>query len=124
VVQVYAYQASLNQDYAALVALREENTGSEAQACIKALLQLVEPGESLNVTSPVYTPQAPSPSPLYLAHQALNETDYDAATHYAFQVENPEEKTLLLMQIASQINDAYRAEEALLYYWDLSAEEQ
>src|SRR5260370_42698357 len=28
------------------------------------------------------------------------------------------------MQIASQTYDAYRAEEALLFYWDLSAEEQ
>jgi hypothetical protein len=124
VVQVYAYQAAVNQDYAALVALQEENTGSEAQACIKALLQLIDPSESRYITAPVYASQGPSPSPLYLAHQALNETDYDAATRYASQVEKLGEKALLLMQIATQTNDAYRAEEALLYYWDLSAEEQ
>jgi len=87
-------------------------------------MQLVASGESQLVTASIHNAQALSSPPLYLARQALNETDYDAATHYAFQVEKLEEKALLLMQIASQTYDAYRAEEALLFYWDLSAEEQ
>ena len=116
VVQVYAYQAVLERNWITLKALAEVNKGLATQTCITQLLLLLGPEEH-STTTILHTPA-------YLAHEALNVWDYDAALHYTQQVEEQTERAALLLLIAFHLYDARIAEDALLAFWECSPEEQ
>ncbi len=119
VVQMYAYQAALEQDRGALTALATINKSQETLECITQLLLLLGPEE------PKVVEQTPViRSPLNLVREALGYGNYDTATQYAQEIDDPGEQAVLLMQIAFLTYDASMAEQALLAYWDRPIEEQ
>ena len=119
VIQMYAYQATLERDRTALTTLVNLNKSQETLECITQLLLLLGPEEPKFVEIPL-----PVRSTLSLAKEALNDGNYDTAFDYAQQIENPGEQAVLLMQIAFFTNDASMAEHSLLAYWDRPREEQ
>ena len=119
VVQMYAYQAALEQDRSALTALATVNKSQETLECITQLLLLLGPEEHKVVEQSLVVR-----SPLNLAREALNNGNYDTATQHAQGIDNPGEQAVLLMQIAFLTYDPKMAEYALLAYWDRPVEEQ
>lgn len=126
VVQVYAYQAATDKDAESLARLSEVSPVKEVQVCIDWLQRLADIDKSNVDTSSQEADRRTTSkaSSLRLARLALAELDYDSALRFAREVMQPEEKVVLLMQIAFHSSDVPVAEEALLSYWDLSIEEQ
>jgi hypothetical protein len=120
VVQVFAYQAVLEQDRETLLELMNVNARPEVQRCIQNLLALLDAQEPS-----VPTEQAVDrDEPLKLARKALDYGNYDAARRYSEEVEEYDDRTVLLMQIAYHTVDNSLAEEALSAYSKISDEEQ
>lgn len=116
VVQVHAYQAVVEHDWATLKALAEVNKSQETLECITQLLLILGPEKQEAVT--VVHDSA------YLARAALHNWDYDTALRYSRQIEDQVEQTFLLVLIAFHTDDAQLAEEALYAFWACSDEEQ
>lgn len=117
VVQVFAYRAARDYDRAELQELLAIDPDPAVHACIRQLLHLCE-----NI--PLAPTQAESASVLKMARAALEEENYDLAVRYALQVEDTETRLVLLMRIAFYTCDRSLAEETLLHYWDLPAQQQ
>jgi hypothetical protein len=120
IVQVFAYQATLEKDRVTLLELINVNSSPEVQLCVQNLLSLLDseapavPAERTVVTH----------TPLLLARDALNYGNFDAARRYSEEVKERDDRTILLMQIAYHTVDITLAEEALSSYSELSEAEQ
>jgi hypothetical protein len=118
VLRVYAYQAALEHNRAALLTLQKESENPETQECIKQLLLLPGlQGAETPLSEQTLSAQA-------LAIDALLQHDYDAALLHTTNMPEGIEKTGLLLQIAYNTSDAPVAEDALLAYWDLPTAQQ
>jgi hypothetical protein len=122
VIQVYAYQATVEKDRDSLAQLSSLSATQAARMCIERLQQIV--GATTADISGVVSSGTLSDSPLRQARMALADLDYDSAIRFAEKVAQPAEKAILLMQVAFHSSDIPVAEEALLSYWELPPEEQ
>jgi hypothetical protein len=120
VVQVFAYQAALEQDRVTLLELMNVNTRPEVQLCIQNLLSLLAPEVHAVPTDQAIARR----TSLSLAREALDYGNFDAARCYSEEVEERDDRTVLLMQIAYHMVDTSLAEEALSSYSKLSDSEQ
>jgi hypothetical protein len=122
VIQVYAYQAAVENDRDGLAQLSAVCATRTAQVCVEQMLQVL--GGTMADNPREVSGTISSASPLRQARIALADLDYDAAIRFAEEVKQPAERAILLMQIAFHSCDVPVAEEALLSYWELPREEQ
>jgi len=115
VVRVFAYQALFEGDRIGVSQLLALDVDSETAHCLEALE---------NLLPPLPPPPEPAISPLEQAHNALHQHAYDVAIRFANQIERPQEKTLLLIEVAFHSHDLNTATKALSLYDSLSAAEQ
>lgn len=120
VIQMYAYQATLERDRTALTALVNINKSQETLECITQLLLLLGPEAPKTIVEQSFVVR----SARSLTREALNEGNYDVATLQAQEIEDAGEQAVLLMQIAFLTSDASLAEHSLLAYWERPIEEQ
>ncbi len=118
VVQVFAYQAAMQQNREELQELITASTNPAALECIKQLLRLLGP-ERVVLQAP------PRPVDAWRqAQEALIEGNYDIAARYAEEVDDHEKKIALQMRIAFDTRDQVLAEHVLLLFLELTEEEQ
>lgn len=110
VVQVFAYESVFAGDLDGFRVLRLANSSQQVRRCLDALEAFLPPATA-SVSLPL--------TALQRAKYALADANYDAAHTAALDVEQPEERALLLMEIAFQSSDAPTAEYALITFWDL-----
>lgn len=113
VIQIFAYQAAIDNDLATLNELGAASSDPAVQRCIAALRPMLPP------------PPAPavSLSPEAAIRQALAEADYDRATQVAVKLPLEQQVPLLLM-VAFVGDDPRLAEQAVEAFWRLPDAEQ
>jgi hypothetical protein len=112
VVRVFGYQVFREENSAGLAELTKLPNDSETQVI------LLELGKLLGL------PTAPTVSTLAEARTALNECNFDRAIELAEHLPASPDKAFLLVQIAHQLGDSVRAENAWLEFNSLEEAEQ
>jgi hypothetical protein len=111
VILVFAYQAVLDKDRASLDALRTVADDQQVQHGLDNLEAMLPMQPA--IPEPLLTPQQ-------RIKQALLLSDYDTALRVIDDIEQPVERSMLLIEIAFHSGDVRVAEDAMLAFWELA----
>lgn len=137
VLRVFAYQSVLEANHTELATLRALDDTKDSRSLYDHLSHLiahapppVEPPLPQSIAPAAAEALSPSLAPLQTAttlqraRQALFDGDFDAVIQAAHEIDDGEQRALLLIEVASYSGDVSTAMTALETFWDLPPERQ